>query len=53
MRLALSDAIDFGRRLLRAQQVPDDIALDVAEHLAESDRVGYTCLLYTSDAADE
>ncbi|MEJ2801979.1 Ldh family oxidoreductase [Comamonadaceae bacterium PP-2] len=42
MRIALSDAIDFGRRLLRAQQVPDDIALDVAEHLAESDRVGYT-----------
>lgn len=35
-------AIAFGQRLLAAQGVPDDIARDVAEHLVESDRVGYT-----------
>lgn len=41
MRIALDQAVDFGKRLLLAQGVPDDIALDVAQHLVESDRVGY------------
>ncbi|VVE86999.1 Ldh family oxidoreductase [Pandoraea bronchicola] len=41
MRISLNDAIDFGKQLLLAQGVPDDIAFDVAQHLVESDRVGY------------
>jgi L-lactate dehydrogenase len=41
MRISLTDATDFGKRLLLAQGVPDDIAEDVARHLVESDRVGY------------
>ncbi|AKM32212.1 lactate dehydrogenase [Pandoraea faecigallinarum] len=41
MRIPLKDAVDFGKQLLCAQGVPDDIALDVAQHLVESDRVGY------------
>lgn len=42
MKLSIAQAIAFGQRLLAAQGVPDDIARDVAEHLVESDRVGYT-----------
>lgn len=42
MKLTIPQAIDFGKRLLVAQGVPDDIAFDVAEHLVGSDQVGYT-----------
>jgi len=41
MKIDVAQGIEFGRRVLAALQVPDDIALDVAEHLVESDRVGY------------
>ena len=41
IRLAIPDALRLVEKLLRKQQVPDDIAHDVAEHLIESDRVGY------------
>ena len=41
MRIPLKDAVEFGQRLLLAQGVPEDIAVDVAQHLVESDRVGY------------
>jgi L-lactate dehydrogenase len=40
--LTLEDARSFGAALVRAQGAPEDIAQDVAEHLVESDRVGYT-----------
>ena len=42
MKITLDDARSLGTRLLTAQGVPDDIAADVAEHLVESDRCGYT-----------
>lgn len=42
MKIAINEAIAYGERLLAAQGVPADIARDVAEHLVESDRVGYT-----------
>lgn len=42
MKLRIEDAIAYGTALLVAQGVPDDIAANVAEHLVESDRVGYT-----------
>lgn len=42
MKLTIEQAITFGSRVLAAQGVPGDIAFDVAEHLVESDRVGYT-----------
>lgn len=42
MKISVSQAIEFGQRVLAAQGVPEDIAKDVAEHLVESDRVGYT-----------
>ncbi|MEJ2896187.1 Ldh family oxidoreductase [Bordetella avium] len=42
MKIAIPDAIAYGEALLVAQGVPQDIAFDVAEHLVESDRVGYT-----------
>lgn len=42
MKLSLAQANEYGRRVLMAQGVPEDIARDVAEHLVESDRVGYT-----------
>ena len=41
IRLTVPDALRLVEKLLRKQQVPDDIAHDVAEHLIESDRVGY------------
>ncbi|MEJ8814182.1 Ldh family oxidoreductase [Variovorax ureilyticus] len=42
MKISLNDALVLGTRILTAQGVPDDIASDVAEHLVESDRCGYT-----------
>ncbi len=42
MKISIADALELGRRILVAQSVPDDIARDVAEHLVEADRVGYT-----------
>ncbi|MEI2417792.1 Ldh family oxidoreductase [Orrella sp. JC864] len=39
--LEIDQAIALGRQLLAAQGVPGDIAADVAQHLVESDRVGY------------
>ena len=42
MKLTIAQANEYGRRVLMAQGVPEDIARDVAEHLVESDRVGYT-----------
>ncbi|MGE8613800.1 MAG: Ldh family oxidoreductase [Achromobacter veterisilvae] len=42
MKLSLAQANEYGRLVLMAQGVPEDIARDVAEHLVESDRVGYT-----------
>ncbi len=39
--LEIEQAVELGRRLLRAQGVPADIAADVAQHVVESDRVGY------------
>ncbi|HYP70994.1 MAG TPA: Ldh family oxidoreductase [Variovorax sp.] len=42
MKITLQDARALGTSLLVAQGVPDDIAQDVAEHLVESDRCGYT-----------
>lgn len=42
MQISLNDAITFGKQVLGALKVPDDIADDVARHLVESDRVGYT-----------
>mgnify|MGYP002039288251 FL=1 len=42
MKLSIAQANEYGRRVLMAQGVPEDIARDVAEHLVESDRVGYT-----------
>lgn len=42
MKLAIPQAIEFGKHLLIAQGVPEDIAFDVAEHLVSSDQVGYT-----------
>lgn len=41
MRIPLHDATDFGKRLLLALRVPEDIAEDTARHLVEADRVGY------------
>ncbi|MGJ7579086.1 Ldh family oxidoreductase [Variovorax sp. RHLX14] len=41
MRLSLAAATDLVVRILDKQAVPADIARDVAEHLVESDRVGY------------
>lgn len=41
MRISLPEAVSFGKRLLLAQGIPEDIAYDVAAHLVESDRVGY------------
>ena len=41
VRLSVSGATALAERLLQRQQVPPDIARDVAEHLVESDRVGY------------
>ncbi|WP_459616730.1 Ldh family oxidoreductase [Bordetella sp. 2513F-2] len=42
MQIDVTQAREFGRRVLEAQQVPADIARDVADHLVESDQVGYT-----------
>lgn len=42
MKISIAQANEYGRRVLMAQGVPEDIARDVAEHLVESDRVGYT-----------
>ena len=42
MKISLEQAREYGRRVLAAQGVPEDIARDVADHLVESDRVGYT-----------
>lgn len=42
MKLRIEDATAYGAALLIAQGVPEDIAANVAEHLVESDRVGYT-----------
>ncbi|MDL9998957.1 Ldh family oxidoreductase [Variovorax sp. J22P240] len=42
MKITLEGARSLGAQLLAAQGVPDDIAADVAEHLVESDRCGYT-----------
>jgi len=39
--IPLTQAVHFARTVLTLRGVPDDIALDVAEHLVESDRVGY------------
>ncbi|MDB5732761.1 MAG: ldh [Variovorax sp.] len=41
IRISVSEAIGLVERLLHRQQLPQDIARDVAEHLVESDRVGY------------
>ncbi|WP_369053962.1 Ldh family oxidoreductase [Burkholderia gladioli] len=41
MRIPLHDATDFGKRLLLALRVPEDIAEGTARHLVEADRVGY------------
>lgn len=41
IRLSLEAAADLVVRILDKQAVPADIARDVAEHLVESDRVGY------------
>ena len=41
MKLAIPQAIEFGKHLLIAQDVPEDIAFDVAEHLVRADQVGY------------
>ncbi len=41
MKISLSSARQLARDILAAQQVPADIADDVAEHLVESDRCGY------------
>ncbi|AZG12400.1 Ldh family oxidoreductase [Cupriavidus pauculus] len=42
MKLSLEAARAFARNILTAQNVPIDIADDVAEHLVEADRSGYT-----------
>lgn len=42
MKVSIAQARAYGQRVLEAQGVPTDIAIDVAEHLVESDRVGYT-----------
>lgn len=42
MKIRIEDAIAYGTALLGAQGIPGDIAANVAEHLVESDRVGYT-----------
>jgi len=42
MKISVQDAHTLGTRLLAAQGVPEDIAADVADHLVESDRCGYT-----------
>jgi hypothetical protein len=42
MKLAIPQAVEFGKHLLIAQGVPEDIVFDVAEHLVSSDQVGYT-----------
>jgi L-lactate dehydrogenase len=42
MKVSIAHANAYGQRVLEAQGVPPDIARDVAEHLVESDRVGYT-----------
>ncbi|GJG93762.1 hypothetical protein CBA19C6_04755 [Cupriavidus pauculus] len=41
MKLSTASARTFARNILIAQNVPEDIADDVAEHLVESDRSGY------------
>jgi L-lactate dehydrogenase len=41
MKIALDAARQFARNILIAQNVPFDIADDVAEHLVEADRCGY------------
>ncbi|CAJ91814.1 L-lactate dehydrogenase [Cupriavidus necator] len=41
MKISLTSARQLARDILAAQQVPADIADDVAEHLVESDRCGY------------
>jgi L-lactate dehydrogenase len=42
MKITLDSARSLGTQLLEAQGAPADIAADVAEHLVESDRCGYT-----------
>ncbi|MCP3022104.1 Ldh family oxidoreductase [Cupriavidus basilensis] len=42
MKITLQSATRLARDLLAAQGVPADIANDVAEHLVEADRCGYT-----------
>lgn len=42
MRIANDAARKLATDILQAQHVPPDIAADVAEHLVESDRCGYT-----------
>ncbi len=42
MQIRIEDALAYGQAILSALDVPADIAFDVAEHLVESDRVGYT-----------
>jgi len=41
MKISIENARQLGTRVLTAQDVPGDIAADVAEHLVESDRCGY------------
>jgi len=42
MKISIENARLLGTQVLTAQGVPGDIAADVAEHLVESDRCGYT-----------
>ncbi|MCD0503364.1 Ldh family oxidoreductase [Bordetella petrii] len=42
MKISLSQAHAYGQRVLAALGAPPDIAEAVAQHLVESDRVGYT-----------
>lgn len=42
MKIALQSATQLARDVLAALGVPTDIANDVAEHLVEADRCGYT-----------
>lgn len=42
MKIRIEDAVAYGQNILTAMDIPEDIAYDVAEHLVEADRVGYT-----------
>lgn len=41
IQLDIGTALSMAKSLLMAQGVPENVAYDVAEHLVESDRVGY------------